>query len=618
MNMNILPKYLTIAILSLLFFSCSSNEDDSSEANGNLNNLEVIALNVHEETDEADVLIICNDGSYLLCDAENDAGYTTIHINASVENNIDEGITLYLDKDGTPVMASIKEGRLLFKNITDNSFDFAFIDNNNNISYYWDQPFPYYFNSETRAFYDPLVNAWKSWKSAVWDNHDWEWDEHHIKAAIPFMLKMGSFLITAVDCLRGGAIGGASGIYTFLNEANKSDLINADWVYYASDLVEFYGLCDALKDGGEKFLQNEKLAFCAQKYGLSVLSIMLNDLGDTLLAKLGEYEEMVAPTFDGKEWQIKLSTYLLECSMREGTYTVDVSTKAAWEIDDSNVDRSWCSVSKNNGRIVVNVKKYDGIEDRVCSARIKTVGNETSDIPSATLTIKQSGVLFEISASELVFTQDGGEQGVGVSKNKNVVSWKVSSQPNWCSAKKYGEEALLVTVPEEKHLSENREGVVTLTAELTNGATIDRQLKVVQIVRDVWNNTKWKFTGSVNVSGDAPMEGGFFNFADVTDFGIEIRNVERNDFSLSGDLADVEDKSRIYYDAENRLVWIYEEVMSVGGVNVKFDTKMVFERTNEITATAKLSGSGNIHVPNMSSISYQMNGTFSGKRIDAE
>ncbi|MEE1317267.1 MAG: hypothetical protein U0K35_08580 [Prevotella sp.] len=45
---------------------------------------------------------------------------------------------------------------------------------------------------------------------------------------------------------------------------------------------------------------------------------------------------------------------------------------------------------------------------------------------------------------------------------------------------------------------------------------------------------------------------------------------------------------------------------------------MVFERTNEITATAKLRGSGNIHVPNMSAISYQMNGTFSGKRIDAE
>ena len=46
-----------------------------------------------------------------------------------------------------------------------------------------------------------------------------------------------------------------------------------------------------------------------------------------------------------------------------------------------------------------------------------------------------------------------------------------------------------MTVPEETHLSENREGVVTLTAELTNGATIDRQLQVVQIVRDVWNNT---------------------------------------------------------------------------------------------------------------------------------
>lgn len=619
MNMNILLKYLTIAILSLLFFSCSSNEDDSSGVNGNLNNLEVIALNVHEETDEADVLIICNDGSYLLCDAENDEGYTTIHINASVENDIDEGITLYLDKDGMPVMASIKEGRLLFKNITDNSFDFAFIDNNNNISYYWDQPFPYNFDLETRAFIDPFVNGWKSWKSAVWDNHDWEWDEHHIKAAIPFLCKMGSFTITACGILRGGFYEAFGGVLTFLNEAVKSDLINADWINYVSNYVDFYNIVRNSSEGGwGEILRDGKLVFSPKGFGLSVLAITVNDIADKELSKLGEYEEMVAPTFDGKEWQIKLSTYLLECSMREGTYTVDVSTKAAWEIDDSNVDRSWCSVSKNNGRIVVNVKKYDGIEDRVCSARIKTVGNETSDIPSATLTIKQSGVLFEISAPELVFTQDGGEQGVGVSKNKNVVSWKVSSQPNWCSAKKYGEEALLVTVPEEKHLSENREGVVTLTAELTNGATIDRQLKVVQIVRDVWNNTKWKFTGSVNVSGNAPLEGGFFNFADVTDFGIEIRNVERNDFSLSGDLADVEDKSRIYYDAENRLVWIYEEVMSVGGVNVKFDTEMVFERTNEITATAKLSGSGNIHVPNMSAISYQMNGTFSGKRIDAE
>lgn len=457
------------------------------------------------------------------------------------------------------------------------------------------------------------MNGWKSWKSAVWDNHDWEWDEHHIKAAIPFLCKMGSFTITACGIVaKRGFYEAFGGVLTFLNEAVKSDLINADWINYVSRIKDFVDMIGDSSEGGwGEILRDGKLVFSPYKFGLSVLAITLNDVADKELSKLGEYEEMVAPTFDGKEWQIKLSTYLLECSMREETYTVDVSTKAAWEIDDSNVDRSWCSVSKNNGRIVVNVKKYDGIEDRVCSARIKTVGNETSDIPSATLTIKQSGVLFEISASELVFTQDGGEQGVGVSKNKNVVSWKVSSQPNWCSAKKYGEEALLVTVPEEKHLSENREGVVTLTAELTNGATIDRQLKVVQIVRDVWNNTKWKFTGSVNVSGNAPMEGGFFNFADVTDFGIEIRNVERNDFSLSGDLADVEDKSRIYYDAENRLAWIYEEVMSVGGVNVKFDTEMVFERTNEITATAKLSGSGNIHVPNMSSISYQMNGTFS-------
>lgn len=620
MNKKMFSMFLAIAVLPLLFSSCSKDDDDFTFANGNLVNVQMIALNTNGETKEADALLICNDGSYVLCDADNGNGYSTIYINTSVNNDFTKGTILFLDEEGTPIIASTENGQFIFKNITDNSFDFAFIGNRGDISYYWDIPFPY--NSDTRmtttrAFYDPLVNSWKSWKSSVVD-FDWTWDEHQKKAIVPFLCKMGSFVITAVGIVRGTGthVDRAVGVYTVFDEANKSDIINANWLNYASSSVDFIDLVESSSEGGwSSILKNGKLSFSKSGFGLSVLANFLNQYGDNELANLGKYEEWVAPTFEGKEWQIKLSTYLLECTMDEATYSVDVSTKAAWEIDDSNINHSWCSITKENGRVVVKVKEYDGIEDRVCSAKIKTSA-ETNDIPPATLTIKQSGVLFEISTPELIFTQEGGEQGINVNTNKNVASWKVTARPDWCKTQEW-EAALIVTVQEDAHLLEDREGVITLTAQLVNGETIDRFLNVKQVVQDMWNGTKWNFSGSVNASGNMAMVGNI-SMSEVTNFGIEIRDVDRNDFSLSGDLAGLEKDSHIYCDAENHLIWSHSETISESGASMKMTTSITFTRTSSTTATGKMNSSANVNVPGYGGINISLNGNFSGTRIDID
>ena len=625
MNKKFYTLILAIILLPSLFISCSQDDDDSTLTNGNLLNVQMIALNTNDETKEADALLMCNDGSYLLCDADNGSGYSTIYINTSIDNDFSKGTTLFLDEDGTPIMASTDKGRFLFKNITENSFDFAFIDNRGDMSYYWDIPFPYSFDTgmaTTRAFYDPLVNAWKSWKSSVID-FDWTWDEHQKKAIVPFLCKMGSFVITAVGIVGGTPVDRAIGVYTIFDEANKSDIINAKWLNYASSSVDFIDLVESSSNGGwSGILKNGKLSFSPKGFGLNVIANFLNQYGDNELANLGNYEERVAPTFEGKEWQIKLSTYLLECSMDEATYSVDVSTKAAWEIDDSNINHSWCSITKENGRVVVKVKEYDGIEDRVCSAKIKiSAENLTNDIPPATLTIKQSGIVFDLSAPELIFTQEGGEQGVNVYTNKNVASWKVTSQPDWCKTKNIQMIALMVTVEEDAHLMEDREGTITVTAQLLNGETIDRYLTIKQIVIDMWNGTKWEFSGSVSVSGNTSgymAAIGNISMSEVTNFGIEIRDVDQNDFTLSGDLAGMEKDSRIYCDAENRLIWSHSETLSESGASVKMTTTITFTRTSSTTAIGKMSSTANVNIPGYGGMNINMGGNFSGTRIDID
>lgn len=563
-------------IMPLLFMSCSKDDDNltdtigsngSSYTNDIPANFQVIALNISEETEDADVLLLCDDGSYILCDANNGNGYGVIYFNSSVSNEISEGIAIYLDGNGTPIMASLKDGHLLFNNITDNSFDFAYIDKNGNTSYYWDIPFPYSTNASqpaTRAWYDPWINSWKDIGSTV---RHWSWDDHQKRAIVPFLCKMGSFTITAVGIVSRNPFEIASGINTLFDEVNKSgDFTKAAWLEYLSNTVDFANFVESSTKGGwSEIVKNGKVSFSPKGFGLNILAKALNDYGESELANLSNYSTI----FDNVKYKITLSTYLLECSMDESTYTVNVSTIAEWDIDDSNVDKKWCSVSKENGRIVVRVKGNDETEDRVCFAKIVASEYDTHDIPPAKLTIKQTGVLFQL-APEIVFTQEGGETGVNVYTSKNIVSWRVTSQPWWCRAENRNGETLFVSVQKDEHLLEDREGIITVTAQLTNGISIDRTVVVRQIVT-TWDGTSWHFQGTGSAWGESS----------TGSFTLSIQDASAGKFSSDNAWNSME-----LLDNGDLKLKLYRSVYEGSYINLE----MTITRTSQTTARGILTG----------------------------
>lgn len=615
MNTKIISVIMAVVILPSLFLSCSNDEDytQKNENSSQNENIELLALDISSET-EADAIFICEDGSYALYDEETTSGVGVIQFNSSYKNDFYDGMTVLLDDNKKPLIASYGAFHIIFNNFRQDKFNCAVINPNGSIDYYWD------LEMDTSVFTDGNPYKVKSITRV----------SETSKAKLFYGLKVISFAATAVLTVAAcstaitatapvvaAAVVGV-GILSIAHSIYSEGVESGLWgnkIKYAE-----YPLNVAEKTFD--FLDVDNFKLSPQDFTLGVAVDLLNDLGTRGLESIGNYKDEVNNIFENEEWQIKLSTYLLECSKDEATYSVDVSTKAAWEIDDSNINHSWCSITKENGRVVVKVKEYDGIEDRVCSAKIKiSAENLTNDIPPATLTIKQSGIVFDLSAPELIFTQEGGEQGVNVYTNKNVASWKVTSQPDWCKTTNIQMIALMVKVEEDAHLMEDREGTITVTAQLLDGQRVDRYLTIKQIVLDMWNGTKWNFSGSVSVSGNTSgymAAIGNISMSEVRNFGIEIRDVDQNDFTLSGDLAGMEKDSHIYCDAENRLIWSHSETLSESGASVKMTTTITFTRTSSTTAIGKMSSTANVNIPGYGGMNINMGGNFSGTRIDID
>lgn len=461
--MKIILKNSCLFIILLIGIACqeesNQNQEEAKEA-------KVAAINISGDTEEADFFLFFGNGSYILCDAENEKGYSVLYMNDSIGGSFDSGLTVFLDEKGIPVMASSSQGHFIFNNIRENCFDFAYINNQGEATFYNDVLFAFQTDSSTtRSFFDPWIESFKSPFGGVWD-------EHCKKAIVPFICKIASFAITAGDAVWGK--GQLALIQTIADEIYKSSNYENKWL----DRL-FTGLgMKSLFESGFKIEQGE-MVFTPKRWGLSALAAFLNKYADEELNKLGEYNEHVGPVLDPEEWRISLSTYTLECEPNDDTYSVDVKSKALWEIDDSQIDHEWCEVTKTDSQVVVHVKSYDQEYDRACNLIIQPKYQwGIVAISPVTLTIKQSGFVFKLSQEKLVFTQAGGSKGVIVTTNDKIKIWGIASYPSWCKVTPPGNYSFFVDV--EKYLEGDRSGKITLTAITNGGIMIDRVLEVEQ------------------------------------------------------------------------------------------------------------------------------------------
>ena len=245
--------------------------------------VDLVALNVQDDTDDAaDIFMLFKDGSYILCNAKNSEGYGVVYMNSSIEGEFEDGITIFLDEEGTPLMASTSEGNFIFDNIEENNFDFAFINNADEMSVYRDvaldaESSPQQ-STRKKSIISPYVDAWKTLRV---DGH-WYWDEHNKKAFVPFLCKVASFAITAGDAVWG--TGQLSLAYTFVSEFSKSS-------GYKGNEAFDYGILAISGTNLKTYFKTGKLEFSLKSYSISALAMALNQYGDEELEKMGQYQD---------------------------------------------------------------------------------------------------------------------------------------------------------------------------------------------------------------------------------------------------------------------------------------------------------------------------------------
>lgn len=522
---NTLRKCLSVyvqTLIVLLLASCSDNPSQPSQDENEEDNNTVAMINLSDATESADFIMLCKDGNYIMGNFNAENGYGLFMVDFGVGEQQEE-LTIMVNPEGIPEMLSYKETTFVIRNITDKDFDFATIDSQGNITYYWD--IPYDFGDTDSRSIESLVwtftQPFKKWyEQTAGGIRNFTWDEHTRKMISPYLLKVTAFTIITLEAHRDPSfLSIAFGLIpTIIDEGYKSGLWNVKtplWYEDAGYAIEY--IKKEWKNGKWTFKFNPA-GFINQLFDKSNI---LNDYGDKLLYEMSHYKPEMDPIFDAEEWQIKVSPTVIEAGPDAATYSVDVSSKAQWKVESN---ASWCKVSRQGNQAIVKVDAYQGTETRSCNVEI-TTQTYTPEISPATFAVVQQGILFELSESKLSFKPEGSTRGIYVYTNSNITSWEITAKPDWVDKIDKAPNSFFIDVG-ENNTGETRSGLLTVTGYINNGTWIDRTVELIQPAGLEWNNTSWSFTGNYTMTTEGESS------SSPIKFELEIQDVATQQFSL--------------------------------------------------------------------------------------
>lgn len=521
---NTLRKCLSVyvqTLIVLLLASCSDNPSQPSQDENEEDNNTVAMINLSDATESADFIMLCKDGNYIMGNFNAENGYGLFMVDFGVGEQQEE-LTIMVNPEGIPEMLSYKETTFVIRNITDKDFDFATIDSQGNITYYWD--IPYDFGDTDSRSIESLVwtftQPFKKWyEQTAGGIRNFTWDEHTRKMIGPYLLKVTAFADIAISSRKKpNPAPFLSAIQAAINEGYKSGLWNVKTASWFDNSI------NAINDLNIKW-ENEQWNFKFRPKGVieQIIDISgrLNDCGDKLLYKKSHYKPEMDPIFDAEEWQIKVSPTVIEAGPDAATYSVDVSSKAQWKVESN---ASWCKVSRQGNQAIVKVDAYQGTETRSCNVEI-TTQTYTPEISPATFAVVQQGILFELSESKLSFKPEGSTRGIYVYTNSNITSWEITAKPDWVDKIDKAPNSFFIDVG-ENNTGETRSGLLTVTGYINNGTWIDRTVELIQPAGLEWNNTSWSFTGNYTMTTEGESS------SSPIKFELEIQDVATQQFSL--------------------------------------------------------------------------------------
>ena len=567
-----------LCVVSLLA-SCSEDKGLSS-GGGSGEGGGMVMINTVDVTENADWMLLCDDGSYVMACMNDGNGYGVMQMELNAGGEETQGYTILVNADGIPMAVGNDEMTIQIENITNTDFDCAVIEKgSDDIHYYWD--IPYTFGGiETRGLvgdvWNTVASPFKSWYEQVSGGiRNFTWDEHSKKMIMPYALKVCGFAIQAVTFVKSPIVGAPSMLKTVIDEGYKSGLWDQQSPGWCDIPVK---ALDFLEENGKWGL---KFDLVGGFISISSGADLMIRVADVMYDELSRCEPATSAVFTGEEWQIKLSPATIEAGPEAAIYAAAVTSQALWEVEGG---ANWCRARKEGDKVVVEVDDYSGLETRTCTVVVKTV-TYTSDIPNALLHVVQQGVLFDLSESSLTFEAKGGSAGVYVNANEQITSWNVSGCPSWVRISERSDNSFYINVEENKE-GEDRSGIITVTGVTTSGSMIDRTVQVTQYgnLGWQWDNTSWSFSGTITETLDGKQSSSEYNF------DIDIKSVEDGQISFSIFGSAPQLSSTV--DAVGRLVvranW--QNVID-GWLKVDMIITFTFERTGVATSVCRMNGS---------------------------
>ena len=493
-----MKKYLYLLLAALMIALCAcenkkivhddEDDDDDTPSKPVKTELQYAAVNISDTTENADILLACSDGSYLIADVNYSDSYCIFYLNYPFIQDYEGGLTLYLDFNGVPGMLEYKGHAFVFNDVTTATCNVA--DQNtydNSWTFYWDVQV---YKDKTPEPWDEKVAApFLAWWQNV-EGTEWKWDDPDCKPIVPYILKVMDYCLHAIEA-----------IYS----EHKWNVGLAQVTDITNYLDSTEAMTDLLKHDDRWKEVPEDLTLTKPKLPLPVFGELFRDKNKEGVKNYNERKQTTKEVFDDPDnFKFALEKYVLDVPYEGGEFEIATTGTNTWYVETSWSETPWTVVAKADDHTIKATvapnKETNVREQKIQICIINYYSTSSTYMYTYTyLTIRQAGFPLRIEPAVLQFENSDPKYIWVMTSEDAVNSWSVTYSPNWLN-KEIQDDRVILTRNDNYDKKKITSDSVVITARLKNNTSMRASCFVTSVPSvdnpNQWDNTRWFFTGT--------------------------------------------------------------------------------------------------------------------------